>query len=187
MSEKNYQKKKTVKEGNKNTVRERYLKELESMLKDVPDEGLQFLVRQAAVLIHNASVEAENIMQIRPEKKAAEEKKADSKSSVIKGAETSGKKAVSETEKTDVSLEKGAFGKTFILRFGGTGKAFAEEEIAALIKYVHESESAEEGQRRIFAWFNRNRKDVLVDTGISSEKSPAVKGVYSCLKEKISK
>ena len=187
MSAKNVQKKKTVKEEKKSPTRDKYLKELKSMLKDIPDEGLLFLIRQAAVLIHNAAVEEENIRQIKDEKSGSAESEKKSSNRKIRTAVASCKKNSRIEETYSVVLEKGAFGKTFILRFGSIGKTFDGKEISDLVRYVYESKTAADGQRRIFAWFERNRKDVLIDAGISSEKSSAVKSVYNCLKKEISR
>ena len=187
MSAKSIQKNKAGKESKTVTKREKYLKELKSMLKDIPDEGLLFLIRQAAVLIHNAAVEEENSRQIAADKVRSNTSKKKIPADKRMNTPASGKKPAKTEEKTAVVLEKGAYGKTFVLRFGNIGKTFDGKEISDLVRYVYEAKSAADGQRRIFAWFERNRKDVIIDAGISSEKSPAVKSVYTCLKKEISK
>ena len=161
---------------------DKYRKELKSLLKDVPDEGVLFLIKQAGILIHNAQAEEENRRLLKEAENKTPHKPAVSSSSEMKKTE----KPNSKDSKIEVSLEKGAFGKSYILRFGNNGKAFAEAEIVHLLKLVHDSESDSDGCRRIFAWFNRNRKDVLIDADISSIDSPAVKGVYTCLRERLS-
>jgi len=182
MTEKN-SKHKNNKENNKNISREKYLKKLKSMLKDIPDDGLVFLIKQAGILIHNAEVENTDHMQSEAAAiKAAAEKNVE---------KTAGKKMQtlqksSIDEKADVSLERGAFGKSFIIRFGDTGKTFGEMEIAELLRLTDNSESEKDGCRRIFGWLTRNRKDVLTDIGIKTEKTASVSAVYYCLKNKLS-
>ena len=180
MAEKNVTSKKT-KNGKTAAPGDKYRKELKSLLKDVPDEGILFLIKQAGILIHNAQAEEENRRLIAESGNKSSQKPAVSSAPVKKNE----KQSASENGQLKVTLEKGAFGKSYILRFGNNGKAFSEGEIASLLKLVHDSKSAEDGYRRIFSWFNRNRKDVLIDADISLDDSPAVIGVYKCLKEKL--
>lgn len=182
MTEKN-SKHKNNKENNKNISREKYLKKLKSMLKDIPEDGLVFLIKQAGILIHNAEVENSNQMQSEAAaiKEAAEKSSDKTAEKKVKTVET-----LSIDEKVNVSLERGAFGKSFIIRFGDTGKTFGEMEIAELLRLTDNSESEEDGCRRIFSWLTRNRKDVLTDIGIKTEKTASVSAVYYCLKNKLS-
>ena len=175
MAEKKKQIKKTEKRP---PLREKYLTELEKLLEDVPDEGLLFLIKQASILVHNAAVEEEN----RKKTEASEREASELLSDAAEKSERSRKKAAP----ISVTLEKGGFGKTYIIRFGDEGKVFGEKEIATLLRHVHDSESEEDGCRRIYAWLERSRKDVMIDAGIKTKESPALKNLYICLKEKIS-
>ena len=155
-------KKKTV------TQREKYVKELKSMLKDIPEEGLLFMIKQASVLIHNKKVEELN--------RGGETVKKVSKSP----SKTAGKGKV---QSGNVTIEKGTFGKSFIMVLPGARKTFDSGEIAALLKLVSGSKSSSEGAVRIYSWLERNRGDVLVDAGIKNKGAEVLTGMVKCLKK----
>ena len=184
---------------NQITQREKYIKELKTLINDVPDEGLLFLIRQSAVLIHNADSEKKRQMILESAEDKDEEEKGKTGgeiNTVRKNSHSKRDKDIDEKTKSYikkqpdsgpsvpgdiVTLEKGAFGKSFIMVIAGKRKTFGEDEIIALAKLVNRSKSLTGGCFRIFEWLKQNRNDVLLDTGIKSKDSAEVEGIYNSL------
>ncbi len=83
MAEKNVKSKET-KNGKTASPGDKYRKELKSLLKDVPDEGVLFLIKQAGILIHNAQAEEENRRLLKEAENEIPQKPAVSSASEMK-------------------------------------------------------------------------------------------------------
>ncbi|RKX88130.1 MAG: hypothetical protein DRP59_12485 [Spirochaetes bacterium] len=108
-------------------------KELRSLIKDIPEEGLLFLIKQANTILYNMRVEELN--------RAREKLNKDD----------------------GVSIERSSFGRSFILVMAGNRKIMGEDELTKVVRIVFKAEDQKEGAERLFTWFKRNRDDVLLD------------------------
>ena len=154
--------------------------QLVGLLDDIGDEGLLFLIRQANTLIYNQKVDELNRQaeEIQGSKKTGKQKDA--------GKESSGtKKAVSRSG-YGISIEKGAFGTSYIMVLETARKTFGEHELIGLVKACHAASDKKDGSSRVYSWLKRFRDDVLLDAGISSPRHPAVPSIYETLKANFS-
>ena len=108
-------------------------KELRSLIKDIPEEGLLFLIKQANTILYNMRVEELN--------RAREKLNKDD----------------------GVSIERSSFGRSFILVMAGNRKIMGEDELTKVVRIVFKAGDQKEGAERLFTWFKRKRDDILLD------------------------
>jgi hypothetical protein len=136
------------------------VEELTRKLSDIDQDGLEFLNKQADVLIYNAKVDELN-------KKIRQ---------TVRPAAFSGPK-ISANE---VSIER-TKDDFFQIHAGGQKVFFNLEEMRALTRIAHGAEDADTGARRLHRWFLRERKDFLTDIGIDSPSSQYLKRLYEII------
>jgi hypothetical protein len=140
--------------------REKLLKELRDLAKGIDEDGLLFLIKQANVLLYNQNVRELN-------------KKS--------GASESGKSEKhSQEEKPDheVEIVEKNNGEHFYIIVGGARVFFTRDEMRSLVKICHASEDEFDASRRLYGWFSRERKDLLIDGRISINTHPSLKSIY---------
>ena len=138
-------------------------KELQNLIKDIPEERLLFLIKQANTIIYNMKVEELN---------RASEK--------LRGSRTMAGQ-ISSTESSTVSIEKGAMGKNLFLEINGTRKILDESELVKLIKIAQSASSQKDGTERLFRWLKRERDDIILDAELSQNHA-AMKSLLKYLK-----
>jgi len=143
--------------------RETLISELRGLLQDMDEEGLLFLIKQANVIRYNKSVEEYNrkVHTLKAEKKPSmkEEKEKDF--------------AIEVVEKND--------GKHFFIVIKGYHIFFTREEMRKIVKICHAAENEADASVRLYNWFLRNRKDLLIDAEIGSAKNPHLAALYQNL------
>ncbi len=144
--------------------RELALQELRKEIKDLPEDGLRFLLEQAKVIRYNMKVDELN---------AEKEKLLKSKTTLNSAAND------------DIYIEKGYMGNSMVLVARNERKMMDEEEIFALVKIAHNSKTKKEGGDRLYRWLDKERDDVLLDMGID-EGDPVLGSLYSCLRKHFS-
>lgn len=142
--------------------RDKLLKELRSIIKDVDEEGLAFLIRQGRVILHNMKIDELN----REAEKLHQKKRA----AAGKEKETGGA----------VSIERGSFGRSYILAIGGQRKIVDQEEILGLAEIARAAKSEKSALDRLYRWLEANRDDILLDAGIEP-KDENLRALYSAL------
>jgi len=147
------------------------LKEIRKLIKDIPDEGLIFLIEQANKLAYNKRVEDLNALQAKISKKST---------SKAKHAE---KKSAKECS---VSVERGSFNRSFILIIGTTRKIVTEDEMVKLVRICHSSKNATEASSRLYNRLKHERDDILLDAGISGKDDKYLSEIYKHLKANFS-
>ena len=145
-------------------------KELKSLIKEINEEGLIFLIKQAHVIIHNQQVskfneKMENLNEM--------DKKSKKKSP---GKAKSG-------NKLQVNVEEAGNGKHFILVAGTKRKMLALDEMRKLVNICSIAKNKTEASARLFNWFSRNRTDILMDLGIKSKLEPVLADIHKFLKK----
>ncbi len=161
------------KDPEKEDPRKELLKELRSLIKDIPEEGLLFLIKQANTILYNMRVEELN---------KAEENLNRRKSGKKKNALNSGEPAISSP---DISIERSSFGRSFILVINGSRKIMSEPEITKIVRIVFKAEDEETSAERLFTWFKRNRDDVLLDAELKKN-DPVFSSLHAYIKEHFS-
>lgn len=147
-----------------NDVRKDLLKELRALIKDIPEEGLLFLIKQANTILYNMRVDELN-----------------QKSTGKKEINTSSVKNSSPA----VAIERSSFGRNFILVINGSRKIISESEITKIVRIAYKAADQKEGAARLFTWFKANRDDVILDAGLSTQ-HPDFKELYTYLKKNFS-
>ena len=138
--------------------RQEYLKELRGLLKQIDEDGLLFLIKQANTLIYNQRVD-----QLNQEAEALSRQKSAAGKIRKPGAEENQRREVE-----GISIERGAFGKSYIVDFRTVRKTFGEDEMIRLVQVAAAGESDADSAARVFRWLKRNRDDVLLDLGINT-------------------
>ncbi len=152
-------------------TKEELLKELRKLIKDVPEEGLIFLIEQANKLVYNKRVEDINAIQAKLNKKSAKKPKATKKQAV---------------QRCTISIERGAFNRSFILIMGNTRKTVTEDEMVKLVRICHTAKNKEDGSLRLYNRLKHERDDILLDAGIGSKDDKCLTEIYKYLKANFS-
>jgi hypothetical protein len=158
--------------------RTRLLKDLTAAIRQIDEEGLLFLLRQANVLIHNARVDVLNREAEELEKKAAKTRGSGAAASVSsRGLRMAGSAPYA-------AVEESPDGKVIFLVLGKSRKVMNVEEIKQLVRICYGAETKSDAQRQLFNVLARERKDVLVDAGIGAPASPILEALFHALREK---
>ena len=159
-------------ESKKKGPRDKLRKELVSLLDQVDDEGLIFLIRQAQTIVRYLQVDRLNqeITELNQRRERA----------LAGGRKT--RKAATAAE--PVTIDEGSGRTTFIVGIGSTRKVFSLEEMRALARVAQAAEDDADGSRRLYSWLSRNRRDVLVDMSARSAAHPALALMHRAIRKR---
>lgn len=152
-------------------TKDEMLKELRKLIKDIPEEGLIFLIEQANKLVYNKRVEDLNVLQAKINKKSGSKSKTHKKQPV---------------QRCTISVERGSFNRSFILIIGTTRKTVTEDEMVKLVRICHIAENAEDASARLYNRLKHERDDILLDAGIGSKNDKCLAEIYKYLKANFS-
>jgi hypothetical protein len=141
--------------------------------KDLDEGGLEFLLNQANVLVYNMQVERLNDRTRKARDAGRGPGKRDKAGARKAGAGMSGAGEVEIVEKEESG--------NFFIVVNNFRILFTREEMRSLVKICHAASDERDAGSRLFSWFERNRKDVLIDGGIVSRTHPALQAVHSIL------
>ena len=130
-----------------------------------------FIKRQADVLLHNSRVDR---MRQDAQRQAAQ-RQADSTEQYFEGERDltpPPRKPLPPPDMT-IRLEQ-TTATTFNIYVGKKRVFFNRDEMRDLTRICHAASNPQEGGRRLFVWFQRERKDFLIDTDIANPGSPAL-------------
>jgi hypothetical protein len=147
------------KSDKESSSRKDLIKNITNLLKDINEEGLLFLFRQAQVLIYNKKVDEHNAV-------------------IKKGTKISIKKPPF-SDKLSMEIKEADDNSSFIFVINSSRKFFTLEEMRKLVKLCHDAGEEKEGARRLLTWYKNNRVDVLVDVGIEASNDPALRTMYN--------
>jgi len=134
-------------------TREQLAHELAQMVQDINVDGLIYLIEQANVLLYNQRVERIN-------KKISGLKKSD------------------RTETEGVGIEETKDGKNFFILIGRERIFFTLEEMRQIVRLCHAADDEVDASKRLYGWFYRNRKDLLIDCSIETSRDPHLANLY---------
>ncbi len=135
-------------------------KELRDAVKEVDEQGLLFLLRQAQVLIHNARVEQ---VAARTEKNAPAGKAVRTKP---------------DRAQKPVSIEDAKDGKAIFLNLGKARSVLTPEEMKRIVRICYAAETKSEALRRLFTVLARERKDILADAFVGNPDNPLLEELF---------
>jgi hypothetical protein len=144
-------------------ARDKLEKELREAIREVDEEGLVFLLRQAQVLIHNARVETLN--------REARKTGADSAAP-----------AAPRARSTAVSIEEQDDGKAIFLNIGDARKVLNAEEMRRIVRICYGAETKSEALRQLFTVLARERKDILADAFIGNPDNPLLERLFTTVR-----
>lgn len=155
------------------------LKELKSLLEELDEEGLDFLLEQAHVHRYNMEVERLNEAEERREAGRAEAV------SVRAGKRPAAGKTVS-ARVPPLRIERSQDGQTYHVVSGGRYKMFAAEEMLALVRIAHANPDSAEAGRGLHRWMSRERTDALADLGFTGPSDPGLGALAALLRKSFS-
>ncbi len=157
---------KTIKTPKAGSPGNQTAKKLNAVVKKLDEAGVQFLLEQAEVLLHNMKVRRLNEERI----KISSQKKTSAPAPVFD------KRTIEVVEADDL--------RHFILVINNARNFFTREEMRKLAALCQAAGSADEGARNLYGWFSRFRKDVLIDTGISDSADLALRSMFRAISER---
>ena len=153
--------------------KEELLSLLAKTAKGLREEDLEFLLNQAHVLSYNEQVDKAN-ERLRRAKSTVQEVKKKGKTG--KSGPSAGTAGLGDVE----IVEKEESGNFFIV-VSNFRILFTREEMRSLVKICQASSDGRDASSRLFNWFEKNRKDLLIDGGIVSRTHPALESIYEIL------
>jgi hypothetical protein len=145
--------------------REKLEKELREAIREVDEEGLLFLLRQAQVLIHNARVQT-------IDRKA---KKGGGKAAPATAGAARPRSAM-------VSIEEPENGKAIFLNIGDARKVLTAEEMRRIVRICYAAETKSEALRQLFTVLAKERKDILADAFIGNPDNPLLEALFTAVR-----
>lgn len=141
-------------------------------------------MRQAQTIKHNMTV-AEHNKRVLEERKQRKKTGSEGDASEAVDTEGAGKQARGRSAgaRAEVDIEeKGE--NSFFIRAGGKRIFFNRDEMRDLAKICHAAETETEGAQGLYRRLERERKDFLVDTGISGPRDPDLAALYSLIRRR---
>ncbi len=135
------------------------VKKFTRLIKDIDEDGILFLIRQAQVLIYNKNVDEYN-------------------AELGKGQKITIQKPPF-SDKLNMEIKEADDNSSFIFVINRARKFFTLEEMRKIVKLCHDAGEVKEGSQRLLTWFKNNRVDVLVDVGIENSNDPALSTMYN--------
>jgi hypothetical protein len=154
---------------------------LANAAKDLDEEGLEFILNQANVLIYNAQVEKLNERLRNARSAGLGAGKKGKPGSPGSGTRLQGSPGAGPGEVEIVEKEESG---NFFIVVNNYRILFTREEMRSLVKICHASADGGDASSRLFNWFERNRKDLLIDGGIVSRTHPALESIFQILKSR---
>jgi len=151
----------------KTSQRERLEKELKGLLKQLDEEGLIFLLKQANIIIHNMQVDKLNKEIVEFEKKKSKKNKSTTKTT--------------QRSNTVVTIEEAGNRKSFIITLNNYRKIFSLDEMHKIVVICHAALNKNDASQRLFRWFSQNRRDVLSDAKLGNSANPILQNLYNVI------
>jgi hypothetical protein len=144
----------------KKTLRNSLNKELINLIKEIDDEGMIFLIKQAQIMKHNLEIDKINQKLTELNKKEQQ----------IRGSEP-----LKKNEVLAFSIEGSEDNSSFIFATGLSRDIFTSDEMNSLITICNAASGSADVPSRLFRWFANNRKDFLIDNSIRDDKNILLK------------
>jgi uncharacterized short protein YbdD (DUF466 family) len=105
--------------------------------------------------------------------KKAREKKAQ--------APATGRGMVVPRDKLSATVKESDDGSSFMIGINSYQNFFSRDEMKRLVRICHASADARDAGMRMYAWFQRERGDILYNTGIEGPADQALVTIYNHL------
>jgi hypothetical protein len=158
------------------SAREKLEKELGGMIKEVDNDGLLFLIRQANVLLHNKRVDELNAEMAKLNKGKKDNRKK---------AGTTARVGQNVKEIT-VELQQSPDKKTYYMIIDGQKHFFTDAEMAKVVRLCIKPDTKTDAKRFLFQYLDKERKEVLMDHGIAVRNHPFFEALFYEVRSKFS-
>jgi len=150
--------------------------ELASLIPEIDEEGLAFLIEQARVHLYNMEVE-------RLEEKARDLAESDVTSKSRAG---SGRKKGPEKPSGygDFRLERSSSGSSYHIISAGKWKMFNDGEMLSIVRIAQSKDPILEVTKRLCDWFETERPDTFADLELGDHHDPRMKELVLFLRKK---
>lgn len=158
----------------KSALHKKLATELTTLIPELDEEGLAFLVEQARVHRYNMDVmQHEALLENASANRKATEKKA---------AANSSSKSSSSKNSSGFSIKKSEGSGAYHVIYRGKYKMFTEEEMLDMVRIAKSKEPILEVAGRLHEWFEKERADTFADLDIGDRFDPAMKELVKFLK-----
>ncbi|WP_304224036.1 hypothetical protein [Gracilinema caldarium] len=142
-------------------ARKALITELEALIPQLDEAGLEFLVEQARIHLYNMKVDELNSLA----------------QDLTSPAGTAGRKKPQEAGTTPqpgpvFQIKAGSGGGSYHVSYRGNWKLFSDTEMLAMVRIVQGPGSQEERAARLFRWLKTERLDVLQDIPFQGATDP---------------
>ncbi|ADK82444.1 hypothetical protein [Sediminispirochaeta smaragdinae] len=152
-----------------NGRRERLIEEIDGLLGELSEENLSFLLRQAAVLVHNKKVDELNERMALAEAESPE------------AASPNGEGKNRPKRAHRVFFDRAGKRGHLFLQVGNARSIMDEAEVMALVRIAAKAPTQRAAADRLYRWFEANRDDILMESGLEKEGAD-MKALCRCLK-----
>ncbi len=157
--------------------------ELVSLVPELDEAGLAFLVEQARVHLYNMEIERLEAERLELEAKQSEGG-AKPKAGKKAAAPASGAKGHGPTGRANFRIDRSGSGSSYHLISGGNWKMYNEAEMMQIVKIATGPGSVREVAVRLHAWFTRERPDTFGDLDIGDAHDPRMDELVGFLRSK---
>lgn len=147
--------------------------ELTSLIPELDEEGLAFLIEQARVHLYNMRVLDLEAAGIEAEKASS---RARSKTS---GSTGSGGKSASD----EFVIKASSKGSSYDIVHQGKWKMFTDDEMLAMVRIVSSKDPVAQVSGRLYRWFLAERADVIGDLSLTGLADPRLKKLVALLRK----
>ncbi len=142
-------------------TRKTLITELEALIPQLDEAGLEFLVEQARIHLYNMKVDELNALAqnlTSPPGKTSRKKQQSSEPAAHAGPV--------------FQIKAGSGGGSYHVSYRGNWKLFSDTEMLAMVRIVQGPGSQEERAARLFRWLKTERRDVLQDIPFQGTADP---------------
>lgn len=156
--------------------------ELASLLPELDDEGLSFLIEQARVHLYNMKVEElESAARAAEAASARSHTVAKAKSGGAKVAGAARAKGLAQAD--ELRIVASSDGSTYDLVYNGKWKMFSSDEMLAMVRIASVKDPVVEVGGRLYRWLLAERRDAINDLGLSGLADPRLKALVELLRK----
>ena len=152
----------------KNQEQKRLEKELFSLIPKLDEEGLAFLVEQAQIHLYNMQVDVLNETLIKFQKKASQKISGKGTAKTVSSGRSGGTRRSTSIDSFN-EIKASESGASYYIVYNAEWIMFSKSEMLKLKTIACGAGSKLEIKERLFNWFARERKDLLLSAGIASK------------------
>lgn len=145
----------------------RRIEQITRLLQELNENGLDYIASQVALLVQQQRAE-----HSRDEVTAAQD-------AIMHGEAPAGAAAPGN----EVDIEQ-ISPQSFVIQVAGERIYFSRDELRALTKIAWGTEEPATAAERLYRWFDRERRDFLLDTGIDGVRDRALEKIYGIIRSR---